>query len=291
VLWVLLVLSCVVLRADTREALKTSTTAKLDAIARNVDGVIGYTLLDLTTGERIERLAQEVFPAASTIKVAILYELFRQADEGKLRLDEPRAVDPKDIVGGDGILKDLSSPSLTLRDLAVLMIVLSDNSATNAVIDAVGMAAVNSRLQALGLTKTRLSRRMMDLAAARRGAENVSSPGDLATLLALLYRGDGLSGASAKRALEILRKAPTTSYLRRYLPADVSVASKYGILDGVRADAGIIEVPERPCVFVAMASWLVDGTAAERAIAESARAAYDYAVRLATSGETGRRIR
>jgi beta-lactamase class A len=277
--------------ADTREALKAATAARLEQIARGVDGVLGYAVVDLKSGERFERLAHETFPAASTIKLAILYELFKQADERGLRLDETRPIEPRQIVGGDGILKDLSRPALTLRDLAVLMIVLSDNSATNAVIDAVGTEAVNARLQALGLTRTRLARRMMDLDAARRGEENVSSPADLAALLTALHRGEGLSPGSAKQALDILRKTPAVSYLRRQLPDGTLVMSKYGVLDGVRADAGIIETADRPVVFVGMGSWLADGAAAERAIAEAARAAYDYARRLATSGETGRRIR
>lgn len=287
----LLAAAVAVAAADTRDALKAATASRLEQIARGVDGVLGYAVVDLESGARFERLAHETFPAASTIKLAILYELFRQADDRTLRLDEPRAIEPRHVVGGDGILKELSRPSLTLRDLAVLMIVLSDNSATNAVIDAVGMDAVNARMKALGLAKTRLARRMMDLDAARRGDENVSSPADLAALLTALHRGDGLTPPSAKQALDILRKTPAVSYLRRQLPDGVAVASKYGILDGVRADAGIIEAAGRPVVFVGMGSWLADGAAAERAIAEAARAAYDYAVRLATSGETGRRIR
>jgi beta-lactamase class A len=276
---------------DTREALTAATGSRLEQIARSVDGVLGYAVVDLESGVRFERLSQEAFPAASTIKLAILYELFRQADAGKLRLDEPRSIEARHIVGGDGILKELSRPSLVLRDLAALMILLSDNTATNAVIEAVGMDAVNARAKALGMTRTRLARRMMDLEAARRGDENVSSPADLATLLMALRQGDGLSPASAKQALDLLRKAPTVSYLRRQLPDGTVVASKYGILDGVRADAGIIEAAGRPVVFVAMGSWLADGTGAERAIADAARAAYDYAIRLSTSGETGRRIR
>jgi beta-lactamase class A len=277
--------------ADTREALKAATASRLEQIARGVDGVLGYAVVELTSGQRFERLADEAFPAASTIKLAILYELFKQADDRTIRLDEPRAIEPRQMVGGDGILKDLSRQELTLADLAVLMIVLSDNTATNAVIDAVGMGAVNARTKALGLTKTRLARRMMDLDAARRGAENVSSPGDLAALLTTLHRGEGLSPTSAKQALDILRKTRAVSYLRRQLPDGVVVASKYGILDGVRADAGIIEAGDRPVVVVGMGSWLTDGPAAERAIADTARTAYDYALRLATSGETGRRIR
>ena len=85
-------------------------------------------------------MPDEVFPLASTIKLAILYELFKQADEGRLNLDEVRPLDKRHIVGGSGVLLELTAPAMSLRDYATLMVVVSDNTATNLLIETVGMA-------------------------------------------------------------------------------------------------------------------------------------------------------
>ena len=123
----------------------------------------------------------EAFPTASSIKVAVLYELFRQADEGKIDLAEVTRP-PLPRVRGGGVLQELGDQvSLTWRDLAVLMIGWSDNEAANRLIDKVGMDAVDRRMTALALPGVRLRRKMMDLEAARRGDENVAHPGRAAS--------------------------------------------------------------------------------------------------------------
>ncbi len=263
---------------------------RLDTIAAGLDGVMGYTLIDLTTADRIERLPTHVFPTASSIKLAILYELFKQAEEGRVQIDAPRPWDAKRAVGGSGVLFELSNPTLNLRDYATLMVVLSDNTATNVVIDAVGMDRVNARMQALGVGDIRLRRRMIDLEAARKGNENVATTAALARLLAAIDKGEGLAPASRDAMLQILKKGKSSPMLRG-IPSGVTVASKPGDLDAVRADAGIVYVPGRPYVFVAMTSWLQKDDDGERAIEEASRAAYQYFERLATASEYGRRIR
>ncbi|HEY7475748.1 MAG TPA: serine hydrolase [Vicinamibacterales bacterium] len=279
-----------VIAADPTAELKAAFAKQLETIAASVDGVVGYTVLDLTSGDRFERLATEEFPTASTIKIAILYEMFRQADAGRLKLDEVKPLDTRHVVGGAGTLQHLTAPALSLRDHAILMMLQSDNTATNVVIDAVGAEAVTARMAALGLGRTRLRRRMMDLEAARLGRENLSSPADLARLLELIHRGDGLAAASRDAALEMMKKRKSTP-LTRGIPDDVDAASKPGDLDGVRADAGIVYVPGRTYVFVMMGSWLSDEAACERAITDASRAAFRYFDRLAASNAAGRRVR
>jgi beta-lactamase class A len=289
---IVLTVACAVaqLAGSPQTELKAVFAKQLDAIAAGVDGVVGYAVVDLTSGDRFERLATTPFPTASTIKIAILYELFKQVDQGRLTLDEVRPLDRRHVVGGAGTLQHLTTPALSLRDHAILMILQSDNTATNVVIDAVGAQAVTERMAALGLGQTRLQRRMMDLEAARQGRENLSSPADLARLLELFERGEGLSRASRDGALEMLKKRKSTP-LTRGLPADVDAASKPGDLDGVRADAGIVYVAGRPYVFVMMGSWLRDEAAGERAITDASRAAFGYFDRLAASNAAGRRVR
>lgn len=272
------------------EELRRGVERQLEAEAGAVDGVVGYTIVDLTSGDRFGRLQDEQFPTASTIKLTILYELFKQTDEGKLRLDEPRPLDRAHVVGGSGILDELTAPVMPLRDYATLMIVLSDNTATNLLIDTVGMPNVNARMSALGLTKTRLRRRMIDMEAARRGDENVSTPAEIARLLEVIHRGDGLTKESHQGMLAILKKSKATA-LRAGVPPGIEVANKPGGLEGVAVDAGIVYLDRRPYIFSMMSTYLKQESAANDAIERASRRVFDYFSRLARSSEYGRRIR
>lgn len=271
-------------------ALQQALEGTLLGIAEAVDGVMGYEVVDLTSGARFGRLQNEVFPTASTIKLAILYELFRQADEGRLTLDEPRLLDRRHVVGGSGVLRELSAPSMPLRDYATLMTALSDNTATNLLIESVGMRNVTARMAALGLKTTMLRRRMMDGEAARRGDENVSTPAEIARLLEILHRGEGLTADGHRGLLEILKRSKS-SPMRRSIPPAIDVANKPGTLEGVAVDAGIVYLARRPYVLSLMLTYLKDGTAGEAAIESASRAAYEHFSRLAGASEYGRAIR
>jgi beta-lactamase class A len=257
--------------------LKTKFERRVQEIASRVDGVVGYVFVDLTSGERITRLERETFPTASTIKLAIVYELYKQAAEGTIRLDEAITLDRGKAVGGSGVLVELGTPTLSIRDYAALMVTLSDNTATNILIDRLGMQQITGRMQGLGLKATKLRRHMMDTAAARRGDENVSTPEDLA----------GLLQAMPADGIELLKK-PKESRLRKGLPPGVSTADKPGELDGVRVDAGIVYAKNRPFVMCVMTTFLKDEAEGERAISEMSRTAYEYFSRLA-GGPLGRR--
>ena len=258
--------------------LKAKFERRVEEIAGRLDGVAGYVFVDLTSGEKIAHLEREVFPTASTIKLAIVYELFTQASEGRIKLDETMTLDRTKAVGGAGVLAEMGTPTLSIRDYAVLMVTLSDNTATNVLIDRLGMDAIGKRMQMLGLGATKLRRHMMDTAAARRGDENVSTPDEIARLLQ----------AMPPEGIELLKK-PKESRLRRGLPPGVATADKPGELDGVRVDAGIVYAKNRPYIFCVMTTFLRSETEGERAIEEIARAAYEYFSRLG-AGPIGRRI-
>src|SRR5215467_2876266 len=169
--------------------------ANIQETDKLLDGILGVYVLDLATGSSIASNADETFPTASTIKIAILAELFRQAQQGKLNLNELYTLQSSDLVGGSGIATALTPgmTKLTLRDVAVFMISISDNSMTNVIIDRVGMDNVNSFLDSLGLTHTRLRRKMMDIKAAAEGRENISTPAEMTSLLEALYSGKVLN--------------------------------------------------------------------------------------------------
>ncbi len=275
-------------QSATLQDLREKTRAGLDQVARGLDGVMGYTIIDVTTGERFARLESQVFPTASIIKLGILYELFKQADEGRLRLDEELRLNRKRAVPG-GILFQLGTPALSLLDYANLMVIESDNTATNVLIEKLGMDAVTARMAALGLPATKLRRYMIDAPAAREGRENVSTPSELAHLLDVLRKGDSLKPESQAEAIRILEKEKS-SPIRRAVPAQVTIASKSGELEGVRGDSAIVYLPNRPFILVVMTSWLAEDAAGEAAIQELAHVAYDYFARLAAATEYGRLI-
>ena len=264
---------------------------RLQEISARVDGVVGYEIVDLVSGDRFAHLERETFPTASTIKLTLVYELFKQAEEGRIRLDETLTLDRSKAVGGTGVLVELGTPTLSIQDYASLMVTLSDNTATNVLIDRLGMDNVAKRMQALGLGGTKLRRQMMDTAAARRGDENVSTPDELVRLLQAMNgaRGGVEGGAFAMpHAIELLKKSKE-SRLRKGLPPGVATADKPGELDGVRVDAGVVYAAKRPYIFAVMTTFLKDETEGERAIEEMSRVSYDYFSRLA-DGPLGRRF-
>jgi beta-lactamase class A len=263
---------------------------RIAAVDAGLDGVLGVYVEDLTTGTKVEVRADEPFPTASSIKLAVLYELYRQAEEGRVSLRELTRP-PANRVGGGGILQELGDGvSLSWRDLAVLMIGWSDNEATNVLVRRVGMDAVNSRLDALGLPHTRLRRLMMDVEAARRGDENASTPREIARLAAIVGRGEGLPTDAARDMLAVATVADGLSPFRRGLPAGQHAVSKPGALEGVRCEAAWVDLPGRPYAAAVMTTYLKREADAEEAIAEVSAAIYDTFDRLARSSSLGRVI-
>jgi beta-lactamase class A len=262
--------------------LRAKFAQRVQEIAGRVDGVVGYAILDLTSGDRIGHLDHATFPTASAIKLAIVYELFKQAEEGTVRLDETIVLDRRQAVGGTGVLVEMGTPTLSIRDYAVLMVTLSDNTATNVLIDRLGMDRIAARMRGLGLSGTKLRRHMMDTAAARRGDENVSTPDELVQLLKAMNDAE-------PDAIALLKK-PKENRLRKGLPEGVASADKSGELEGVRVDAGIVYAKNRPYVLCVMTTFLKDEGEGERAIEEISRVSYEYFRRLGTGGTLGRRL-
>ncbi len=273
-------------------ALQAELTAQLaralERIATSLDGVVGYVVTDLTTNERVAaRLEREVFPTASAIKLSVLYELLKQVEAGTLTLDTPTPVSRTQLVGGSGILQHLTSASLSLRDHATLMMMVSDNSSTNIVIKAVGMDKVNARMTALGLGDIRLRRLMMDAAAVKRGDENIASPQSLAKVAELLWRGEGLKPESRDIAHGMLTLV--SGSIRAAVPARVPVYSKTGSLDGVRTEAAVVAVDGRPFSMAVMTTYLAKDDQGSRVIGDMTTAAYSHFDRLAASTAYGRK--
>jgi len=256
---------------------------------QRLDGVLGIAIEDLSNGHTLLRNADETFPTASTIKIAILAELYRQAQQGKLKLTDIYTLEPSDLVGGSGIANALTpgTTKLTLRDAAALMISVSDNSMTNVLIDRVGLDSVNALLGSLNLTRTRLRRKMMDIRAAAEGRENVATPRELMLLLEALYRGKVLDKQFTEDYFRLL-STPKSSYIPRELPEDLRIANKPGELEGVRNDCGLIFAGNRPYIFCAMSTYLRNERAAGDAISRISGEAYRMFDRLGRASALGR---
>jgi beta-lactamase class A len=260
-------------------------------VDRNLDGVMGVAIVDLTDGHKYLLHANDLFPQASSIKICILAELYRQAQQGKLKLTDLYTVNAADLVQDSDIMGGLTPgvTRITLRDLATMMVAVSDNSATNVLIDRVGMENVNTFLAAQGLHETKLRRKMMDLKAAGEGRENVSSPIEMATLLEALYRGQILNRETTEDFFKVL-STHKDSWIPRDLPDDLKIANKPGELEGVRNDSGVIFVDKRPYILCVMTTYLRRERDGEEAISNISLAAWRMFDRMARASEYGRVI-
>lgn len=260
------------------------------AVDARLDGVLGVQVEDLSSGATISVRPDEPFPTASSIKLAVLYELYRQAAEGRLDLHQ-LVTPPTSPVESEGILRFMEQGSrLTLRDLGLLVMALSDNEAANELIRRVGMDDVNRRLDTLSLERTRLRRLMMDIEAARQGRENVGTPRELARLARAVGTGEGLPRELAADLSIVATVADPGSFFRVGLPEGVRAVTKLGTLEGVRCEAAWVDVPGRPYAAAVMTAYLgreSDGEAAIREISAAIHATFD---RLARSSDLGRVI-
>jgi beta-lactamase class A len=270
---------------------------RVEEIADRLDGVMGVAILDLTDGRMLLRNADRVFPAASSIKIAILLELYRQDQEarsgtkGKATLDDIYTFDPKDLVEDSRIMAGLTPgvTRVTNRDLAQFMVAVSDNAAANILIDRVGKDNVNAMLHSLGLSKTMLRRKMIDITAARRGNENVATPQEMARLLEAIFKEKVLNKESTAEFIKQL-STKKDSYIPRYLPESVQVANKPGELEAVRTDSGIVYAPNRPFAISVMTAYDRDERAAGNGISEVALEAHRYFEMRGKTSEYGRAL-
>jgi beta-lactamase class A len=282
---------------NKQQALMARLSRDVADIEGRLDGVLGVAILDLSTGQQLLVRPDEVFPQASSIKIAVLAELYHQSEQaargvaGKARLTDRYVVRAEDVVADSDILAGLTPgvTQLTLRDLATMMVAVSDNGATNVLIDRLGMANVNALLESAGLRDTRLKRRMMDLKAATEGRENVATPREMMALLERLYRGKIISEPLLADFFSVLA-THKNSFIPRDLPEDLRIANKPGELEGVRNDSGLVFLEHRPYVICVMTTYLARERAGEEAISAISAAAYSTFDRLARASEYGRVI-
>lgn len=274
---------------EKQQVLWTKLESSILDIDRNLDGVMGVAILDLTDGHHYLLHENAVFPQASSIKICVLAELYRQAQQGKLKLTDIYTFDPRDLVQDSDIMAGLTPgiTKITLRDLATMMVAVSDNAATNVLIDRIGMENVNAFLDGQGLAQTRLRRKMMDVKAAAEGRENTSTPAEMMKLLESIYRGQILNKEMTDDFLKVL-STHKDSWIPRNLPDDLKIANKPGALEGVRNDSGVVFVENRPYVICIMTTYLRHERDGEDAISNVSLATWRMFDRLGHASDLGR---
>jgi len=269
--------------------------SQIDHVDRDLDGVMGVAIEDLSSGQKFYLREDEVFPQASVIKVAVLAELYHQHQQslqgvlGKAKLTDTYTMQASDLVADSDIMGGLTAglSKITNRDLATMVAAVSDNTAANVLIDRVGMDNVNALLDSLGLPHTRLRRKMMDLKAASEGRENVSTPREMLSLLEQIFQGRVVDKDLTKDLIKVL-STHKESWIARDLPEGLQVADKTGSLEGVRNDCGIVLVPNRPYILCIMTTYLSKERDGEQAITGISAAAYSILDRMARASEYGR---
>jgi beta-lactamase class A len=271
--------------SSVQHLLESKLFARIQQIDDKLPGVLGVATIDLTSGRIFVYNGEAVFPTASSIKIPIMVQMVR----ARVDLDQSVTLTPADAVGGSGILAGRlreGPVTLTVRELMRAMIESSDNTATNRCIALAGRDRVNRMLADLGFRSTRLRRVMMDVAAATRGDENVSTPIEMARFVELLYRNK-LAPAPESAAMLSLMKLVKAG-MRKAIPAHIEVASKPGELTGVQCETGVVYLEGRPFVLSVFSAFLDPGV---NPVEEITREVYTYFRKLAESNDYGNKVK
>jgi beta-lactamase class A len=291
----------------------------LEILAKEASGfgkTLGVAVKHLGTGESAAVNGDELYPTASVFKVPVIIELFNRVELGMIDLDERVMLIEDTKVPGSGILKELEEGlEVTFRDLMRMMMILSDNTATDMILERVGIENVNQRMRSLGLKHTVIvggCRDLLfdlvggnDLPAAKRtvitwnemaknGANkgtwsldiehnNVTTPNETNQLLELIVKGQVASPSSCAEILSIMDKCQTGEYrIPKYLPVErVKMTRKTGSLPGIRNDIGIITIKDtnEQYTISCFTKSVLDVYSAEEAIAKTSKAVYDYFIK------------
>lgn len=269
--------------------LRESFRAELEAIADGFSGVAGVHVVDLTSGDRWDVRGDWVFPQASAIKISILLELFRRAEGEPEILRKRVELNASTRTLGSGVLHHLTDggSALSLEDHAIYMILFSDNTSTNVLIDELGMEAINRLSASLGAPNTLVQRKMIQPESSARGDENLSTPREAAAIMERIATCDLPMGEAGCRRVREILEIPKAGPVRAPVPASVPIAYKPGGITGVATVWALVGLADRPYVVSVMANYGGDGGAVVEAVSE---AAYRYFSKLVGVTPWGTRV-
>ncbi|MYD50534.1 MAG: serine hydrolase [Dehalococcoidia bacterium] len=287
----------------------TFPISEMDTIAREFDGRMGFFLEDVTTGETHEYASSQRYPTASVCKITVMAELFRQDTEGILSLGDRKRLEDRYSTHGSGQLKLMQDePEITLRDYCRMMMTISDNMATDLLMETVGIPNINAFLDRLGYSNTRTSVTMgryhyrmtyqddlptnrandvLQAEASAAGANdyksisysdspenNVAAPGEMGSIMKRMYDGSLVSPEASSEMLEMMKNARDDRMIRRDLPREIIVAQKSGSSGRIKGNVGIVYLPSGPMIVSAFATANSNDVRADEAIAKVCRLAY-----------------
>ena len=231
----------------------TEWKKKIEKIISQVEGNVCINFYDLNKNNGFSVNGDKKVLSASMIKLLILAELMKKIFENKFSLSDTVMMANFMKIGGDGVLKELNTEHhFTLKELATLMIIVSDNQATNILIDFLGMENINQLGKELDLKETFLGRKMMDAEARKKGYDNYTCADDISLLLKLIYQEKLINKEASQLMLDILLRQQQGERLQRYLPSDIKIAHKCGDLDNLENDGGIIWLGDRAYILVVL---------------------------------------
>ncbi len=262
----------------------------LAPLAKAHKGKVAIAVKHLATGESYYQSADEPMATASLIKLAVMIEVYQQVADGKVKLSDSVTLRLEDKVAGSGVLTEHFTAGITfpLRDVVHLMIAVSDNTATNLVLDKIGIGATAERMEAWGFPNTKIHAKSFRGSTTSVFPERTKRFGlgsttarEMIEILARLHAGKLVSPDACKEMLDLLRKCDDNAKFPRFLPETVKVAHKTGSLSDTRTDAGILYLPSGPvavCVLTAENDdkrWVLDN-AGNLFCARVAQEVYEY---------------
>ncbi|MBV8198430.1 MAG: serine hydrolase [Candidatus Eremiobacteraeota bacterium] len=250
-------------------------------IARHIPAAIGLDVLDLNTGYTAGFNASKSMPAASTIKVPVMVEVFDQLEAGRFDLNRRITLQFSDKDYGSGDLCNArTGETFSVEALLAKMIDISDNTATNMLIRLVGRRSINAKMAELGLQRTHLAQDVRtDEWAIRRALR--TSAGDLVHLLALMAHGELVDEWSSKEMIALLEADRINTLLPAPLPENIPIAHKTGSLEDTLNDAGIVYAGDAPYVIAVMTTALPSKDLGRAFIHTVSRMAYTDELRSA----------
>jgi beta-lactamase class A len=259
----LILISAFLLSGRTHVFADDALADRLAALTKPFKGTVVLYAKNLRTGREFALGADTKVRTASTIKLPILCALESLIAAGKVRWDERLVLKADDKVTGSGVLGNLADGTdLTVRNVAILMIIVSDNTATNLILDRISADAVNDYLDSIALPMTRSNRKVRgdgtklkeptgwskagQLEENKKYGLGVSTPREMVRLLEMLQGGKIVSAEASKDILDIMKMQQVRDGIARHAPEDLEIASKSGSLDALRSDVGIVYTKDGP---------------------------------------------
>jgi beta-lactamase class A len=269
---------------------ESTLESKLTPLAKEHKGKVAIAVKNLKSGETFFLNGDEAMPTASLIKLPIMIEVYWQVKEGKVKLEEMLELTKEEMVQGSGILTEHFSPGakFSLRDAVRLMIVYSDNTATNMVLDRIGIPSTNKRMEELKFPNTRInakvfkgSKTSVDPDRTKKYGLGSTTAREMVSLLELMHENKLVSEDACKEMFEHLKKCDDKDKFTRFVPKSIIIAHKTGSVSNARTDAGILFLKENPVAICVLTNenedkrWVQDN-AGNRLCADVAKIIYEH---------------